>query len=295
MPRSARPQLRRSALVAGSVVATASLLLAGCGSKASDTDASQRRVVRRHLGLDHQGRLPELTVGHDGDQRGDRPRRHHARGRRDQRRRRRPGQADRDRRRGRRVRADRVRREGREADQQRLRRRGVRRLDLVEPQGDAAGVRGATTRCCSTRCSTRAWSRRRTSSTPVRPPTSRSSRRWTTSRRRASRRSSWSAATTSSRGPRTGSSRRTPAANGIEIEGEEYAPLGSTDFSTIVNKIRTADADVVFNTLNGDSNVAFFKEYTNVGLTAADDADDLGVDRRGRGRRHRRRRTSPAS
>ncbi|GAT16744.1 extracellular ligand-binding receptor [Mycolicibacterium thermoresistibile] len=57
-------------------------------------------------------------------------------------------------------------------------------------------------------------------------------------------------------------------ANGIEIKGEDYTPLGSTDFSTIVNKIRTADADAVFNTLNGDSNVAFFREYRNVGLTA---------------------------
>ncbi len=57
------------------------------------------------------------------------------------------------------------------------------------------------------------------------------------------------------------------AANGIEIKGEDYTPLGSTDFSTIVNKVRTANAGAVFNTLNGDSNVAFFKEYTNAGLT----------------------------
>ncbi|QRY43878.1 urea ABC transporter substrate-binding protein [Mycolicibacterium boenickei] len=55
--------------------------------------------------------------------------------------------------------------------------------------------------------------------------------------------------------------------NGIEIKGEDYTPLGSTDFSTIVNKVRSADADAVFNTLNGDSNVAFFREYKNVGLT----------------------------
>ncbi|MEV1135998.1 urea ABC transporter substrate-binding protein [Rhodococcus coprophilus] len=59
-------------------------------------------------------------------------------------------------------------------------------------------------------------------------------------------------------------------ANGIEIKGEDYTPLGSTDFSTIVNKVRTADADAVFNTLNGDSNVAFFREYTNAGLNAKD-------------------------
>jgi urea transport system substrate-binding protein len=58
-------------------------------------------------------------------------------------------------------------------------------------------------------------------------------------------------------------------ANGIEIKGEEYTPLGSTDFATIVNKVKGAKADAVFNTLNGDSNVAFFKEYTNAGLKAA--------------------------
>ncbi|WP_341729615.1 urea ABC transporter substrate-binding protein [Brooklawnia sp.] len=58
------------------------------------------------------------------------------------------------------------------------------------------------------------------------------------------------------------------AANGIEIVGEEYAPLGHTDFSTIVNKLKGSGAQAVFNTLNGDSNVAFFKEYKNAGLSA---------------------------
>ncbi|ROS78767.1 urea ABC transporter substrate-binding protein [Cellulomonas sp. PhB143] len=57
-------------------------------------------------------------------------------------------------------------------------------------------------------------------------------------------------------------------ANGMTVVGEEYAPLGHTDFSTIVNKVKAAGADAVFNTLNGDSNVAFFKEYKNAGLTA---------------------------
>jgi urea transport system substrate-binding protein len=57
------------------------------------------------------------------------------------------------------------------------------------------------------------------------------------------------------------------AANGMEIKGEEYTPLGDTEFSTIINKVKEADADAVFNTLNGDSNVAFFKQYKNIGLT----------------------------
>jgi len=72
--------------------------------------------------------------------------------------------------------------------------------------------------------------------------------------------------------PRTSNAivRKYAEANGIEIKGEDYAPLGSTDFSTIVNKIRTADADAVFNVVVGDSLVAFFREYTSAGLKAAD-------------------------
>ncbi|EMF57957.1 MULTISPECIES: urea ABC transporter substrate-binding protein [Streptomyces] len=57
-------------------------------------------------------------------------------------------------------------------------------------------------------------------------------------------------------------------AQGMTVVGEDYAPLGSTEFSTIVNKVKDAGADAVFNTLNGDSNVAFFKEYKSAGLTA---------------------------
>jgi len=58
-------------------------------------------------------------------------------------------------------------------------------------------------------------------------------------------------------------------ANGMEITGEEYAPLGSTEFSTIVNKVKASDSDAVFNTLNGDSNVAFFKQLDGAGLPSS--------------------------
>ncbi|MFC8830674.1 urea ABC transporter substrate-binding protein [Streptomyces sp. NPDC057137] len=58
-------------------------------------------------------------------------------------------------------------------------------------------------------------------------------------------------------------------ANGMTVAGEDYAPLGSTEFSSIAGKVKSAKADAVFNTLNGDSNVAFFKEYKSSGLTAA--------------------------
>ena len=58
------------------------------------------------------------------------------------------------------------------------------------------------------------------------------------------------------------------AANGIEIKGEEYVPLASgADFSTIIQKVKDSGAGAVFNTLNGDANVSFFKEYKNIGLT----------------------------
>ncbi len=58
------------------------------------------------------------------------------------------------------------------------------------------------------------------------------------------------------------------AAEGGVVVGEEYTPLGHTDYSTVITKIKTARPDVVFNTLNGDSNVAFFKQLRDAGLTA---------------------------
>jgi len=53
-----------------------------------------------------------------------------------------------------------------------------------------------------------------------------------------------------------------------ELSGEEYTPLGHTDYATVISKIQSAKPDVVFNTLNGDSNVAFFKQLKDAGLTA---------------------------
>ncbi|GGK85688.1 urea ABC transporter substrate-binding protein [Mangrovihabitans endophyticus] len=57
-------------------------------------------------------------------------------------------------------------------------------------------------------------------------------------------------------------------ANGMRVIGEEYTPLGNTEYSTIVNKLGQAKPDIVFNTLNGDSNVAFFKQLRSAGFTA---------------------------
>jgi urea transport system substrate-binding protein len=60
------------------------------------------------------------------------------------------------------------------------------------------------------------------------------------------------------------------AAAGLENVGEEYTPLGHTEYSTVIAKIKSADPDVVFNTLNGDSNVAFFKQLKDAGITYED-------------------------
>ncbi|HYM09647.1 MAG TPA: urea ABC transporter substrate-binding protein [Bryobacterales bacterium] len=54
------------------------------------------------------------------------------------------------------------------------------------------------------------------------------------------------------------------------LAGEEYTPLGHMEYSTVVNKIRAARPDVVFSTINGDSNVAFYKQLRNAGITAND-------------------------
>lgn len=63
---------------------------------------------------------------------------------------------------------------------------------------------------------------------------------------------------------------------GMTVVGEEYTPMGHTDYSTVINKIRESGADFVFNTLNGDSNVAFFKQFADAGITS-DDIQTLSV------------------
>lgn len=54
-----------------------------------------------------------------------------------------------------------------------------------------------------------------------------------------------------------------------EIVGEEYLRLGSTAAGPIVEKILAAKPDVILNTINGDSNIAFFAALRAAGITAA--------------------------
>ena len=60
------------------------------------------------------------------------------------------------------------------------------------------------------------------------------------------------------------------AAKGGKTLGEDYLPLGNTEVAPIIAKIRAAlpNGGVIYNTLNGDSNVAFFKQMQGAGLTA---------------------------
>lgn len=63
--------------------------------------------------------------------------------------------------------------------------------------------------------------------------------------------------------------------NGVAEEDiyEDYTPFGHSDYQTIVNNIKTLAASgdaVVLSTINGDSNVPFYTEFANQGLTSDD-------------------------
>ncbi len=53
---------------------------------------------------------------------------------------------------------------------------------------------------------------------------------------------------------------------GAELVGEEYVPLGSSQVAQLVAKILEAKPDVILNTVNGDSNIAFFRELRAAGI-----------------------------
>ncbi len=55
---------------------------------------------------------------------------------------------------------------------------------------------------------------------------------------------------------------------GATIVGEEYEPLDSANFTTIVTQIKQTKPDIILNTISGASNVAFFKQLFNAGITA---------------------------
>jgi len=57
---------------------------------------------------------------------------------------------------------------------------------------------------------------------------------------------------------------------GAQYVGEEYIPLGDKDFSKIIDKIRAVQPDVIFNTINGDSNIGLFYELSIGNITPED-------------------------
>ncbi|MGE5195373.1 MAG: transporter substrate-binding protein, partial [Deltaproteobacteria bacterium] len=54
---------------------------------------------------------------------------------------------------------------------------------------------------------------------------------------------------------------------GGAVAGEEYIPLGEIETKPLVARIVAARPDVILNTINGDSNLSFFKELRRAGVT----------------------------
>jgi urea transport system substrate-binding protein len=52
----------------------------------------------------------------------------------------------------------------------------------------------------------------------------------------------------------------------LKVVGEEYFPLGHTQFNSAVNKIRLAKPDVIYAIIVGGSNVAFYKQLKAAGF-----------------------------
>jgi urea transport system substrate-binding protein len=57
---------------------------------------------------------------------------------------------------------------------------------------------------------------------------------------------------------------------GAKVVHEEYTPLGHLDYTSVVQNIITKEPDVIFSTINGDSNTNFYNELAAQGITAGD-------------------------
>lgn len=54
---------------------------------------------------------------------------------------------------------------------------------------------------------------------------------------------------------------------GAELAGEAFLPLGNSNVRPVVQQIVAANPDVILNSINGDSNLAFFRELRAAGMT----------------------------
>lgn len=57
--------------------------------------------------------------------------------------------------------------------------------------------------------------------------------------------------------------------NGGTVVGEQYTPLNSTAWSSVISKIKQAKPDIIFSAAVGDSGVAFYKELKQKGIDPA--------------------------
>jgi urea transport system substrate-binding protein len=57
-----------------------------------------------------------------------------------------------------------------------------------------------------------------------------------------------------------------------QVVGEEYYPLGHTQFGSLINKIKAQKPDVVYAIVVGGSNVSFYKQLKAAGVTAENQA-----------------------
>jgi len=53
---------------------------------------------------------------------------------------------------------------------------------------------------------------------------------------------------------------------GLKVVGEEYFPLGHTQFNSVINKIKLKKPDVIYAIIVGGSNVAFYKQLKAAGI-----------------------------
>ncbi len=53
---------------------------------------------------------------------------------------------------------------------------------------------------------------------------------------------------------------------GCKVVGEDYFPLGSTQFNSVINKIKLSKPDVIYADVVGGSNVAFYKQLKAAGI-----------------------------
>jgi urea transport system substrate-binding protein len=59
---------------------------------------------------------------------------------------------------------------------------------------------------------------------------------------------------------------------GLKVVGEEYYPLGHTQFNSVINKIRLRRPDVIYAIVVGGSNVAFYKQLKAAGIDMTDES-----------------------